>query len=119
MSTGYKIPYVYFLYTEGISQKFYLHGSNSPTSYNDTNVNNRTTDSSMVFRGQVTPSSGTEMYIYNSLDAINLYRYVHLLITGTVGEYFSKQYVYSGSTTTSNFVTGRCRLYSWIRSYKW
>ena len=64
LSTGYKIPYVYFLYTEGISQKFYLYGSNNPTSYNETNVNNRKTDSNAVFLGQVTPSSGTEMYIY-------------------------------------------------------
>ena len=43
------------------------------------------------------------LYVYNSQDAVNLYRYVHIFTTGN-NNYFGKLYAYSGSTTTSNLV---------------
>ena len=46
-----------------------------------------------------------DLYVYNSQDAVNLYRYVHIFTTGN-NNYFGKLYVYSGSTTTSNLVNG-------------
>ena len=84
LGTSYKLlTFEFTLYIRSDTDPastIYMYGSNNTTSYNDTSVSTRTTDSNLILLGSL-PNLNTSMwggafqYIYSS-DTTNLYRYV-------------------------------------------
>ena len=81
----------------------YIYGSNSSSSYNDTNPSNRTTDQNLVLLGSSTFTMGFTIF---SQDMTTLFRYIHLFATSTanIGYTTPNLQFYTGTFTASNLV---------------